>query len=143
MAKKCYRNLTHNEGKSVVAEKFIRTLKNKIYNYMTLVSKNVCIGKLDTYHNTYHSIIKMKPVDVKSITYIDSSKQIYNKDSNFNISDIVRISKYQNNFTKGYTSNWSGEVFVFKKVKNTVSWTYVINDLNVKEIIRTFYEKEL
>ena len=143
MAKKCYRNLTHNEGKSVDDEKFIRTLKNKIYNYMTLVSKNVCIGKLDTYQNTYHSIIKMKPVDVKSITYIDSSKQIYNKDSNFNISDIVRISKYQNNFTKGYTSNWSEEVFVFKKVKNTVSWTYVINDLNVKEIIRTFYEKEL
>ena len=66
---------------------------------------------------------------------------IYNKNSNFNISDIVRISKYQNNFTKGYTSNWSEEVFVFKKVKNTVSWTDVINDLNVKEIIRIFTKK--
>ena len=69
---------THNEGKSAVAERFIRTLKNKIYKYMTSVSKNVDIDKLDDIvnkcNNTYHSTIKMKPVDVKSNTYIDSSK---------------------------------------------------------------------
>ena len=71
---------THNEGKYVVAERFIRTLKNKIYKYMTSISKNVYIDKLDDivnkYNNTYHSTIKMKPVDVKSSTYIDSSKEI-------------------------------------------------------------------
>ena len=66
----------HNEGKSVVAERFIRTLKTKIYKYMTSISKNVYINKLDNtvneYNNTYHSTIKMKPVDVKDNTYIDS-----------------------------------------------------------------------
>ena len=55
--------------------------------------------------------------------------------------DYVRISKYKNIFTKGYTPNWSEKVFVIKKVKNTVTWTYVINDLNGEEIIRTFHEK--
>ena len=72
---------THNEGKSSVAERFIRTLKNKIYKYMTSISKNVCIDKLDDivdkYNNRYHSTIKTKPVDVKSNTYIDSSKENY------------------------------------------------------------------
>ena len=71
---------THNEGKSVVAERFIRTLKTKIYKYMTSISKNVYIDKLDDivnkYNNTYHSTIKIKPVDVKPNTYIDSSKDI-------------------------------------------------------------------
>ena len=69
---------TRNEGKSVVAERFVRTLKNKMYKYMTSVSKNVYIDKLDDvvniHNNTYHSTIKMKPTDVKSNTYIDSSK---------------------------------------------------------------------
>ena len=68
----------HNEGKSVVAERFFRTLKTKIYNYMTSISKNVYINKLDNiinkFKNTYHRIIKMKPVDVKNNTYIDSNK---------------------------------------------------------------------
>ena len=88
---------THNEGKSVVAERFIRTLKNKIYKYMTSMSKNVYIDKLDDtvnkYHNTYHNTIKMKPVDVKSSTYIDSSKEINDEDVKFKVGDIVRISK--------------------------------------------------
>ena len=138
---------THNEGKSVIAERFIRTLKNKIYNkYMTSSSKNVYIDKLDDifnkYNKTYHRTIKMKPVAVKSNTYIDSSKAIDNKDPKFKISDIVRISKYQNIFAKSYTPNWSEEVFVIK-VKNIVLWTYDINNLNREEIVGTFYEKEL
>ena len=69
----------HNEGKSVVAERFIKTLKNKIYKYMTVISKNVCIDKLDDivneYNNTYHRTIKMKHVDVKDNTYIDFEKK--------------------------------------------------------------------
>ena len=108
----------HNEGKSVVAERFIRTLKTKIYKYMTSISKNVYIDKLDDivneYNNTYHRASRIKPV-----------------------------SKDKNIFAKGYTPNWSEEVFVIKKVKNRVPWTYVINDLNSDKIIGTFYEKEL
>ena len=138
---------THNEGKSVVAERFIRTLKSKIYKYMTSISKNVYINKVDDivneYNNTYHTIIKMKPIDVKNNTYINTSKIINYKDPKFKVGDRVRISKYKNIFAKGYMPNWSEEVFVIKKVKNTVPWTYVINDLNGEEIIGTFYEKEL
>ena len=138
---------THNEGKSIVAERFIRTLKSKIYKYMTSVSKNVYIDKLDDivdeYNNTYHTTIKMKPIDVKDNTYINADKEINNKDPKFKVGDRARISKYKNIFAKGYMPNWSEEVFVIKKVKNTVPWTYVINDLNVEEIIGTFYENEL
>ena len=138
---------THNEGKSVVAERFIKTLKGKIYKYMTSISKNVYIDKLDDivdeYNNTYHTTIKMKPIDVKDNTYINTSKEINNKDLKFKVGDYVRISKYKNIFAKGYMHNWSEEVFVIKKVKNTVPWTYVINDLNGEEIIGTFYGKEL
>ena len=141
----------HNEGKS------IRTLKTKIYKYMTSISKNVCIVKLDAivneFNNTYHRTIKMKPVDVKDNTYIDSmelhsaelrsSKEVNDKDPKFRVGDHVRNCKYKNIFAKRCTSNWSEEVFVIKKVKNAVPWTYVINDLNGDEIVGTFYEKEL
>ena len=85
----------------------------------------------------------MKPVHVKSNTYIGSSKEINNKNPKFKIGDICRISKYKNIFAKGYIPNWSEEVFVIKKDKNTVSWTYVINALNWEEIVGTFYENEL
>ena len=137
----------NNEGKSVIAERFIRTLKNKIYEYITSVSKNVYIDKLDDivdeYNNTYHRTIKMKPIDVKDNTYIDFEKEVNYKDPKFKVGDHVRISKYKNIFAKGYTPNWSEEVLVIKKVKNTVPWTYVINDLNGEEINGSFYEKEL
>ena len=138
---------THNDGKPVAAYRFIRTLKNKIYKYMDSVSKNFYIDKLDDivnkYNNTCHSTIKMKPADVKSSKYIDSSKDIHNKDLKFKISDIVRISKYKNIFVKRYTPNWSEEVLVIKKVKNTVPWAYVMNYLNGEEIFGMFYEKKL
>ena len=134
---------THNEGKSVFAERFIRTLKNKIYKHMTSVSKNVYIDKLDDivneYNKTFHRTIKMKPVDVKDNTYIDCIKNVNGKDPNSKVGDHVRISKYRNIFAKVYTPNWSEEVCVIKKVKNTGPWAYVINDLNGEEIIRTFY----
>ena len=137
---------TQNEGKSVVAERFFRTLKNKIYKHMNSISKNVYIDKLDDivneYNNTYHRTIKMKPVDVKDNTYIDFKKEVNDKDPKFKVGDHVRISKYKNIFAKGYMPNWSEEVFVISKIKNTVPWTYVINDLNGEKIIGTFYEKE-
>ena len=139
----------HNEGKYVVAKRFIRTLNTKIYKYMTSVSKNVYIDKSDNianeYNNRYHRTVKMKPVDVKDKTCIDSMELLHSndKDPKFKVGDHVKISKYKNIFAKGYTPNWSEEVFVIKKVKNTVPWTYVINGLNDEEIIGTFYEKEL
>ena len=87
----------HNEEKSVVAERFIRTLTTKIYKYMTLVFKNVYIDKLDDivdeYNNTYHRTIKMKPVDVKDNTYIDFKKEVNDKDPKFKVGDHVIISK--------------------------------------------------
>ena len=138
---------TNNEGKSVIAERFIRTLKNKIYKYMTSISKNVYIDKLDDivkkYNNTYHTSIKMKPFDVKDNTYIDFKKEVNDKNPKFKVGDHVRISKYKNMFAKRYMPNWSEEIFVIKKVKNTVPWTYVINDINGEELIGTFYEEEL
>ena len=85
----------------------------------------------------------MKPVDVKPSTYIDSSKEFNYQNPKFKISDIVRISKHKSIFAKGYIPNWSEEVFVIKKDKNTVPRAYVINDLNGEEIVGTFYEKEL
>ena len=85
----------------------------------------------------------MKPVELKSRTYIDSSKEVNDKDSKFKVEDIVRISKYKNIFAKGYLPNQSEEVFVIKKLKNTVPWTYVISDLKGEEIVGTLYEKEL
>ena len=87
--------------------------------------------------------IKMKPVDVKDNTYIDFKKESNDKDPKFKIGDHVRIYKYKNTFAKGYMPNWSEEIFVIKKIKNTVPWTYVLNDLNSEQIIGTFYEKEL
>ena len=85
----------------------------------------------------------MKPIEVKDNTYIDSIKEMNDKGRKFKVGDHVRISKYKIIFAKGYTLNWSEEVFVIKEVKNTVPWTYVINDLNGEEIIGTFYKKEL
>ena len=87
-------------------------------------------------------MIKTKPVDVKSNIYIDSSKEINNKDPKFKIADIARLSKF-NIFAKGCTPNQSEEVFVIKKVKNTVRCTYIISDLKWEEIVETFYEYEL
>ena len=137
----------HNKGKSVAAERFIRTLKTKIYKYMTSVSKNMYINKLDDimgeYNNAYHQTIKMKPIDVKDNTYLDSKKEVNNKDPKFKAGDHVRISKYKNISAKGYTPNWSEETFVISKIKNTVPWAYVINDLNGEEITGALNEKEL
>ena len=138
---------TFNEGKSVVADRFIRTLKNKIFKHMAAISKNVYVDVLDDivneYNNTIHRIIKMKPIEVTDDFLILYNEESNKKDPKFKVGDHVRISKYKNIFAKGYVPNWSEEIFVIKKVKNTVPWTYVINDLNGEEIIGSFYEKEL
>ena len=105
-----------NEGKSVVAERFIRTLKNKIFKPMTAISKNVYVDVLDDivnkYNNTVHRSIKMKPIDVTGDSFVEYIEQSNKKDPKFKVGDHVRISKYKNIFAKGYSPNWSEEVFV-------------------------------
>ena len=138
---------TYNEGKSLVAERFIRILKNKIYKHMTTVSKNVYFYVLDDtvdkYNNAHHKTIKMKPIDVISDSYAEYNVHSNDKDPKFKIGNHVRISKYKNNFAKGYAPNWSEEVFIISKIKNAVPWTYVISDLNGEKIVGAFYEREL
>ena len=136
---------TYNEGKSVVAERFIRTLKNKLYKHMTATGKNIYYDVLDDvvneYNNTKHNAIKMKPIDVgdNKRVYIDEHNE---KDSRFKVGDRVRISKFKDIFAKGYTPNWSKEIFIVDKINDTVPYTYNIKDLNDEEIIGSFYDKE-
>ena len=127
---------TFNEGKSVVAERFIRTLKNKLYKHMTATSKNVYYDVLDDvvneYNNSEHNIINMKPKDVKNDTtkssaiarnnrvYIDEHNK---KSARYNVGDRVRISKLKNIFAKGYIPNWSREIFIVNKINDTVPYT--------------------
>ena len=100
---------TNNERKSVVAQRFIYTLKTKIYEYMTSISKNAYINKLgglvNKNNNTFHRTIKMKPVDVKDNRYIDFDQQINDKDPKFKVGDYIRILKYKNVSAKGYGQN--------------------------------------
>ena len=134
----------HNERKSVVAERFIKTLKNKIYKHMTTNGKNIYFNILNDIvkkcSNTMHSYssIKMKPKDVESKGFPEETNK---KDHKFKVGDHVRISKYENIFAKGCTPNWSEEVFVVNKIKNTVPWTYLMNDLNDEEFKDSFSEK--
>ena len=115
---------TYNEGKSAVAERFIRTLKNRIYKHMTAISKNVYFDVLDDivekYNNTYHKNIKMKPIDVGDNSFAEYNEESNEQDPRFKIGDHVRISKFKNVFAKRYTPNWSEEIFLVKKMKNTV-----------------------
>ena len=85
----------------------------------------------------------MKPIDLKDNPYINTDKEINDKDPKLQVGDHVRISKYKNIFAKSYTLNWSEEVFVIKEIKNAVSYTYMINDINGEQIIVSFFEKEL
>ena len=129
----------HNEGKSVIAERFIRVLKNKIYKHMAAVPKNVYIDKLDDivneYSNTYRTI-KMKPVDVKSTNYVEYNVNSNEKDPNFQVGDHVRISKYKNIFAEGYTPNWSEEVFIIEKSYKHSSTLLMIS--MVKKLLELF-----
>ena len=139
---------TYNESKSVVAERFIRTLKNKLHKHMTATGKNVYHDVLDDvvnkYNNTKHSTIKMKLIHVRD----DNNKRVYidehnEKDSRFKVGDRVRISKFKNIFAKVYTPNWSSEIFIVYKINDTVPYTYNLKYLNDEEIIGSFYDKEL
>ena len=112
---------TYNEEKSVVAERFIRTLKSKIFKHMTTISKNVYFDVLnytvDEYNNTCHRTIKMKPIDVKDDFFAEYNEKLNEKDPKFKVGDHVRISKFKNVFAKGYTPNWSEESLLLRNKK--------------------------
>ena len=114
---------------------------------MTVASKNVYFTFLEDivnkYKYTYHKTNEMKSVDVKSTSYTENNVDSNEKDPKFEVGDHVRMSKYENIFVKGFAPNWTKNVFVIKKVKNTVPWTYVINNLNGEWFSGTSYEKEL
>ena len=98
---------------------------------------------VNKYNNTVDRTIKIKPIDVTSDSYAEYNEDSNEKDPKFKVGDHVRISKYKNIFAKGYTQNWSQEVFIISKIKKAVPWTYVISDLNGEKIAGSFYEKEL
>ena len=114
---------------------------------MTTISKNVYFDVLDDiadkYNNTVHRTVKMKPIDVTGNSYVEYNEEFNKKDRKFKVGDHVRISKYKNVFAKGYAPNWSENVSVVSKIKNTVPWTYVVSHLNGEEINGSFYVKEL
>ena len=114
---------------------------------MTSISKNIYFDVLDDiinkHNNTVHKTIKMKPIDITGDYYVEYDENPNKKGLKFKVGDHVRISKYKNIFAKEYTPNWSEEVFVINKIKNTVPWAYAISDLNGEEITGSFYEKKL
>ena len=111
---------------------------------MTAISKDVYFDVLDDlvdkYNNTYHKTIKMKPINVKDDSFAEYNEKSNEKNPKFKVGDHVKISKFKNVIAKGYMPNWSEEIFIVKKIKNTVPWTYIISDLNGEEIVGSFYE---
>ena len=100
-------------------------------------------GIVNKYNNTVHKTIKMKPIDVTGYSYVEYNEDSNKKGRKFKVNDHVRIPTYKNIFAKSYVPIWSEEVFIVNEIKNTVPWTYTINDLNGEPITGTFYEKEL
>ena len=111
---------------------------------MKVTSKNVYFDVLDDIvkkcNNKVHRNIKMKAIDVASDSYAERNIDFNQKNPKFKVGDQIRISKYKNIFAKGYTPNWSEEIFVISKIKNTVPWAYFISDLNGKKIPGSFYK---
>ena len=147
---------TYYWGRTVVAERFIRITKNKIFKHMTAIQQNIFWDVLDDivdkYNNTVHRTIKTKPVEVTDDYYAEYNGITFNEDlsteldwnkknSKFKIGDNVRISKYKNIFTKGYTPNWSEKVFVINKIKNTVPWTMLLVIWIVKKLLKVVMKK--
>ena len=146
---------TENEEKSSVVERWIRTMKEKMWKYFTDKNTNVYIDILPdlvrNYNNSKHSSIKMSPVEASKkkneLTvwrnlYPDRLK-IHDINPKFSVGDKVRISKWKKTFEKGYTTKWTEEIFTITKIKHTSPVTYEIADLNGEEIDGTFYEPEL
>ena len=137
---------THNEGKSVIAERLIETLKAKIYKKMTASNSKSYFPYLNKLvhqnNNTNHHPIKKKTIDA-DYSALTGKIETNPKVPKFKVNDRARITKYKNIFSKGYTKNWSREIFIIDSVLKTNPWTYKLEDLNREKIIGSFYEKEL
>jgi len=146
---------TENEEKSSVVERWNRTMKNKMWKMFTANNNRIYYDKLDDlvnqYNNTKHSSIKMTPTEGSNkknqgtvyFNLYGNSKQVATKPK-YKIDDKVRISKYKRKtFDKGYTPNWTEEIFTIDKIQYTNPITYKIKDLNNEEIKGSFYEPEL
>lgn len=146
---------TYSTKKASIVERLIRTIKNKLYKYFSLVGNYKWIDRpiksiVKEYNNTIHRTIKYKPKDVNAhnqivvMKNIESSKKLTNKrKAKLKVGDHVRISKYKSCFQKGYTPNWSTEIFKVIKVNETTPVTYKIEDQHKQLILGTFYEQEL
>ena len=136
---------TYNEGKSVVAERFIRTIKNKILKHMTAIHKNIYFDVLDDivnkYNNTAHRTIKMKSIDDTSYSYAECNGDFNKKDPKFKVGDQVRISRYKNILAKGYAPNWSEQVFVVSGIKITVRGLMLLVNWMGKKLMEVFMKK--
>ena len=124
---------THNEGKPVIAERFVKALKAKIYQKMTPNDSKSFLSYLnklvDQYNNTYHRSINKKPINA-DYSALTKKNETNHKAPKFKVNDWVRITKYKNIFIKGKTENWSREIFIIYSVLKTNPWTYKIKDLN-------------
>ena len=138
--------MEHKEGKSVIAERFIKILKAKIYKKMTANESKSYLSYfnklVDQYNNTYHHSFNKKPISADS-TALTEKIETSSKAPKFKINDRIRITKYKNIFRKGYTENWSREIFIIDSVLNANHWIYKIKYLNREKMIGGFYEKEL
>ena len=137
---------TDNEEKSIITERFIKTLKAKIYKEMTANNSKSCLGcfnkLVDQYNNTYHYYIGKKLINADYST-LSENIETNPKAPKFKVNDRVRITESKNSFSKCYTENFSREIFIVDSVLRPISWIYKIKDLNGEKIIISFYEKEL
>ena len=146
---------TFNEGKAVIIERFNRTFKNKMYKQFTVQGNTQYLDMLPKlvkqYNNTKHSSIKMSPIEAskkknEGTVYFNlyGDMNALSAKPKFKVGNKVRISKYKRKvFDKGYTPNWSEEIFIINKIQYTNPITYKLKDLNNEEIQGSFYEPEL
>ena len=128
---------THNEGESVINERFIKTKKAKIYkgkSYLAYLNELI-----DQYKDTYHHFINKKPINA-NYSALTEKFETNPEGPKFQVNDSVRITKYKNIFSKSYTENWLREILIIDSALKTNPWAYKVKDLNV-EIIGSFYEK--
>ena len=146
---------TENEEKSSIAERWIRTMKEKMFKYFTDYNTNKYIDVLpdlvEDYNNTVHSSTKLTPTDAsKEENELKVWRNLYpdryktsRLNPKFSVGDEVRITKKKKVFEKGYTTRWTEEIFTIKEIRETNPITYKLEDLQGEEIKGTFYEPEL
>ena len=137
---------THNEGMSVIAERFIETFKAKVYKKMIATDTKYYLSYLDKlvdqYNNTYHHSVNKKPINANYFVLTENIETNL-KAPKFKVNDSVRITKHTNILSKGYTEKWPREIFIIDSVLKTNPRTYKIKDLNGIKAIGSFYEKKL